>query len=127
MGERNSLPIAIWDRVNSDLYQASGTVTQDMWNCYAQEEADKVNDPGIVDWSTSLAHEWKPPLSFADWLKEKLELDAPETSDEEVGRMREALTAIHKHLEGQQSAVAASLRATAEYGLSGKEKSDGEG
>jgi hypothetical protein len=43
----------------------------------------------------------------------------------EVERIREALSSIHKHLEGQTSAVAASLRATAEYGLS--EDSSGNG
>jgi hypothetical protein len=64
------LPIAIWDKKNAVLWQASDREIQDAWDAYANGEARRINESGVLDSydTVSSYHQWSPSLSFIKWL-----------------------------------------------------------
>jgi hypothetical protein len=73
-------PYYIWDTQGARLFYDQTEEVKKAWNDYARREADKVTDPGIVDWSPALAHNWTPPLSIKQWIAALSPTEAPAPS-----------------------------------------------
>lgn len=61
-------PIAIYTKVDAELFHNSPHDVREAWNAYAQKEADKFNATKLNSRDfASCYHEWVPPLSFTEW------------------------------------------------------------
>lgn len=68
-----SKPLSIWDEPSATLFHAAEHEVKVAWNRYVQDEADRINESGVLDSydTVNSYYKWRPELSFSQWLEKQ--------------------------------------------------------